>query len=92
MYKTGVLDYLKEYESLCKKYNLTIDGCGCCGSPFIDNVKFDEDEIYEINEIKLENNKLMFNIKRKYSDCFFYKSNVDLEWLETFINNNFKNI
>lgn len=45
-----ILNFLNEYKSLCKKYNVSIEGCGCCGSPFIktengttdfENVSFD---------------------------------------------------
>lgn len=28
-------EFLKEYEKLCKKYNMYIGGCGCCGSPWL---------------------------------------------------------
>ena len=28
--------FLQELAELTKKYNLEIDGCGCCGSPAID--------------------------------------------------------
>ena len=31
-------EFLKEYEKLCRKYNLIISGCGCCDSPFITDV------------------------------------------------------
>lgn len=27
--------FLKEYEKLCNKYKMGIDGCGCCGSAFL---------------------------------------------------------
>ena len=90
-----VLNYLREYEDLCKKYKLTIGGCGCCGSPFIE-LKNNEDKSYYIQDIELEDNKLKFDIKQDfYSNAdgtHFYKENVDLEWLESFINNNFKEV
>jgi hypothetical protein len=28
-------EFLKEYEILCKKYNITINSCGCCDSPWL---------------------------------------------------------
>lgn len=30
--------FLREYESLCQKYNMGLNGCGCCGSPFLNNI------------------------------------------------------
>lgn len=36
-------EFLKELMALCKKWNVKIDGCGCCGSP---RVEF-EDETME---------------------------------------------
>lgn len=34
-----VNSYLKELENICKKYNIELGGCGCCGSPSIYNLK-----------------------------------------------------
>jgi len=39
--------FLKEYEILCKKYKIIIDGCGCCGSPFIYSEKEMQDGNFE---------------------------------------------
>jgi len=33
--KERVKAFLKEYYALCKKYNLCVDACGCCNSPWI---------------------------------------------------------
>ena len=30
-----IYKFLKEYETLCKKYGFSIDACGCCDSPYI---------------------------------------------------------
>lgn len=30
--------FLKEYEELCKKYKMGLKGCGCCGSPFLNEI------------------------------------------------------
>lgn len=30
--------FLKELAELTDKYGFTINGCGCCGSPWIENV------------------------------------------------------
>ena len=27
--------FLEELSELTKKYNISIDGCGCCGSPYL---------------------------------------------------------
>ena len=90
-----VLEYLKEYENLCKKYKLIIDGCGCCGSPFVE-IEAKKGVIYSLENIKLQNNKLYFNIKQSYYGGeygeYFYKKDVTLKWLEKFIKNNFKDV
>lgn len=54
-------NFLKELAELTKKYNIAIGGCGCCGSPYIDdfqkefegdNLEFDEGkQIYELEKI-----------------------------------------
>lgn len=30
-----IANFLKEYKQLCLKYNLVIDACGCCDSPWV---------------------------------------------------------
>ena len=32
--------FLKEYEKLCQKYKLGLYGCGCCGSPFLNDIEY----------------------------------------------------
>lgn len=87
-----ILNYLKEYESLCKKYNFNINGCGCCGSPFIE-LEDNKNNIYYLENIKLNNNNLIFDIRQtSYGDMdgnYLFEADVNLEWLEHFINNNF---
>lgn len=41
-------NFLKELAELTKKYNIAIRGCGCCGSPYIDDFQkeFDGDDLY----------------------------------------------
>jgi len=41
--------FLKEYVTLCKKYNLCINACDCCDSPWIQgmNFYFDKDNFKE---------------------------------------------
>ena len=31
--------FLEELSELTKKYNISIGGCGCCGSPYLINLK-----------------------------------------------------
>lgn len=28
--------FAKDIRDICKKYNASINGCGCCGSPWVD--------------------------------------------------------
>lgn len=40
--------FLREYEYLCQKYKMGLQGCGCCGSPFLkrNNLEFIDDINY----------------------------------------------
>ena len=31
--------FLEELSELTKKYNISIEGCGCCGSPYLVNLE-----------------------------------------------------
>ena len=54
-------NFLKELAELTKKYNIAIRGCGCCGSPYIDDFEKEFDgeylcfdkgkQIYELKNI-----------------------------------------
>jgi hypothetical protein len=48
-----VYSYLTEYKELCKKYGIEIYGCGCCGSPYLDDLKY-----IKIENICIEKNEL----------------------------------
>jgi len=30
-----IKEFLVEYDKLCQKYHMGLDGCGCCGSPYL---------------------------------------------------------
>lgn len=32
-------EFLRELSALTRKHKITIGGCGCCGSPFLDSLK-----------------------------------------------------
>ena len=37
------LAFLREYETLCRKHGVAIEGCGCCDSPYL--VKLNPKEV-----------------------------------------------
>jgi hypothetical protein len=41
MDKDKSLKFILEFKSLCEKYGLTIGGCGCCGSPSVEEGEID---------------------------------------------------
>ena len=58
-----MVKFLKEYQTLCQKYKMGLEGCGCCGSPFIEidneclhhidyDYKTDKVKLYDDNERK----------------------------------------
>ena len=71
-------DFLVEYEKLCKKYKTQIMGCGCCDSPYLD----------EIGNIEYNKNKLSFDLQywNEESQYITY-SNIDLKKLKEIIEN-----
>jgi len=50
------LNFLKEYEELCRKYGVYVSACGCCLSPWMVLAK-SEKEIREHIDDLLENYK-----------------------------------
>ena len=58
LYEKNKLDnYLKEYEILCKKYNIGLQGCGCCGSPFLWRLY-----TMDVENINYDNGKLEYDL------------------------------
>lgn len=51
-------EFLKELSKLSKKYNIYIDGCGCCGSPFLEYMGDD-------NMLHIFSNNITFDHKSK---------------------------
>ena len=35
---TKECEFLREYEKLCQKYGMGLIGCGCCGSPYLNDI------------------------------------------------------
>lgn len=53
--------FLEELSELSNKYGLTIGGCGCCGSPWIDET--DCNKIADYLEFKNNKYEASYNIK-----------------------------
>ena len=45
MKKIKFIQFINEYKQLCKKYNLHIDSCGCCQSPWVASILPRKEEI-----------------------------------------------
>ena len=58
--KNNLEKYLKELDNISKKYQCYIRGCGCCGSPFINNL-----HTITVDDINFENNKLEYKVEIK---------------------------
>ena len=71
--KVNITKYLKELENISKKYQCFIGGCGCCNSPYIDN-------LYTINvsDINYNGKKLEYDLEIKpiYEDLIKEYYNV----------------
>ena len=52
--------FLREYEKLCQKYRMGLEGCGCCESPYlVGDTKADIGYInynYQLNKIIITKN------------------------------------
>lgn len=63
MEETRINHFLKELAYLSKKYNLYIEGCGCCESPYIRDIKT-HDRICLRIEYDMEKKQYTGNINR----------------------------
>ena len=53
MDKEKLNEFLEELSKLSSKYGLVIGGCGCCGSPWVEDVNSG----VILNDLEFENNK-----------------------------------
>lgn len=61
---TKVRKYLNKLEELCKKYNIGIGGCGCCGSPYLTDLF-----VLSVDDICFDGKKLNYSL----STMIWYK-------------------
>lgn len=59
-------EFLKELSELTKKYELEIGGCGCCGSPWINDLK---KEGCDVERLFYDDKKQKYKL-RGYKDEF----------------------
>lgn len=71
-------DFLVDYEKLCRKHKTFIQGCGCCGSPYLGHL-----ENISSNGTKLSFDLQYWNEKSQYITY----SNIDLKKLKEIIEN-----
>ena len=42
--------YIKDFLTLCRKHRIYIQGCGCCGSPWLEDMEDNEmDGVYNLD-------------------------------------------
>lgn len=75
-----IIEFLKEYEEVCKNYNISIGACGCCSSPYL-CAGTDDYDISHIHFVESEN-KLRFTYWN--GDKTMY--DIDIERLEEIVN------
>lgn len=65
--RAKALEFLKEYEKICQKYNIGLDSCGCCGSPYLNlNDIKDINDIYYNKQLKCITLELHYNNEGEY--------------------------
>ena len=63
-------EFLKEYEKLCQKYGMGLQGCGCCGSPYL--VAYNEEDriVDEIDNINFKDNIVKIDLNKTIDQYF----------------------
>ena len=82
MYKEdeNVIQFLKQYEKICNLYGYQICACGCCNSPYLNNLVGN----YEIEDIEMNNEILQFTLiaKDEFDDGYLRYTHKKIEDLE----------
>lgn len=66
-------EFLKEYEKLCRKYDMALYGCGCCGSPFL-GIGLEKESILtwkKCDEKDIDFNNVVFSESYWYTSDYF---------------------
>ena len=72
--KQQLKEFLKEYEALCNKYNLLVSACGCCDSPYLVCLEYEnKDTIKE---------KVTESIKNEIKDSINHLLEIDYSFLK----------
>lgn len=56
--------FLKEYEKLCQKYHIGFQGCGCCGSPCLEDIEFINYDKY-FNKVFINGNGFWHKLEKE---------------------------
>ncbi len=81
-YKEREKEFLKELTDLTLKYKICISGCGCCGSPALDDIS-DENKI----EAKVLDSSESFGYRLVYA----YPEHIEYQYEEHLEFNKLKN-
>ena len=61
--------FLLEYEALCRKHGIALDGCGCCGSPYLVDIEDGEILSWEQNDNGISAENVSF---RDSATCYSF--------------------
>lgn len=67
-------EFLKEYELLCQKYKMGLIGCGCCGSPSLNNI-YEINYNEKLNKIFIGGNGYWHELYKSVDECDDYCKN-----------------